>query len=246
MAQTAKPGEQSAPKAIDVVAPGKTPPSPSSKPIIVTNRPIIKDPMAPTPMKSVSGALHPTINVSAPITSTLLMPTGDNPAQTATSVQLPGKRTMKSIPVSSDNSAAGADPDSPANTAAEPAAESEDAQPQNAASDVPPAKPDIPEPAQEDKAPSEASGSSDVPLADNAKQLAEKEQAARLAEEEKIIASKQYNLAISDPDKQRSNIRALVWLLLAVAAVLVWLDLVLDAGVVHIGGVHALTHFFNS
>jgi hypothetical protein len=44
--------------------------------------------------------------------------------------------------------------------------------------------------------------------------------------------------------ERRGLDRVLLVLALVLVLVLVWADIVLDAGIIHIGGVHAFTHFF--
>lgn len=65
-----------------------------------------------------------------------------------------------------------------------------------------------------------------------------------IAEQEKIIASKRYYLPIKPRSRRRGVVRAVIALIIVILLSLVWLDVVLDAGIVHIGGLHALTHFF--
>jgi hypothetical protein len=235
------------------VAPGRMPPSPSGKPIIVSNRPIIKDPMAPTPLKSVSGALHPAVHAGSSLTSTLLTPSnGNTEQQLSDAVRLPGRRTMKTISVL-DHTPDTAGPDDTPLAGTIPDESSDPVPPQPSASSKVAANSTVAAPKaskdeiKDDKPTgvlTDGAQSSDVPLADNARQRAEQEHAARLAEEEKIVASKQYYLPIKDAKQRRGNSRAVLWLVLALLATLVWLDLVLDAGVAHLGGLHALTHFF--
>ena len=66
----------------------------------------------------------------------------------------------------------------------------------------------------------------------------------RNAELEKIIDSKQYFLPIAAHEKKRGAMRSVVVLIVVALLAVAWLDVVLDAGIVHIPGVQAPTHFF--
>lgn len=79
---------------------------------------------------------------------------------------------------------------------------------------------------------------------DEAKKKADEVEAARDAEEEQIINSKRFYLPITNVEARRGLTRSLVVLFLVIVLTAVWLDVVLDAGIVHVGNLHALTHFF--
>lgn len=81
---------------------------------------------------------------------------------------------------------------------------------------------------------------------DVAKRKEEDAKATRLAEQEKIIESKQYFLPIDAVEKRRGLERFVLLLVVVILLALIWLDIALDAGILRIGGVHALTHFFKS
>lgn len=76
------------------------------------------------------------------------------------------------------------------------------------------------------------------------KRKKEEEAAQLVAEQEKIIASKRYYLPIQKRGRKRGVVRAMLALVLVLLLSLIWLDVVLDAGIVHIPGLHALTNFF--
>ena len=80
---------------------------------------------------------------------------------------------------------------------------------------------------------------------ETAKKAAE-EKAAKLAEQEKTIESKKYYLPINTIEHRKDIRRAILLLVLAVLLALIWLDIVLDAGILKLGPIHSLTHFFNS
>lgn len=95
----------------------------------------------------------------------------------------------------------------------------------------------------------EASDNPDGQLApnktlDDAKKKADDAEAARVAEQEQIIASRRYYLPVTNTDARRGAARSLLVLLLVLVLTAVWFDVVLDAGILHIGGLQPLTHFF--
>lgn len=80
---------------------------------------------------------------------------------------------------------------------------------------------------------------------DQAKRKAEDEKLAKIAEQEKIIDSKQYYLPINSVERHRRSLdRTIFILMLVLVLALVWLDIVMDAGILKIGGIQPLTHFF--
>jgi archaellum component FlaD/FlaE len=82
---------------------------------------------------------------------------------------------------------------------------------------------------------------------DEAKRKEEERKVARAAELEKIVESKQYFLPVNAVERRRDlRLVTILLLVLAIAVALIWFDLLLDAGLVKIDNVHALTHFFNS
>lgn len=80
---------------------------------------------------------------------------------------------------------------------------------------------------------------------DDAKKKVDEAEAARDAEQEQIINSKRYYLPIANTEDRRGLMRSLLVLLIVVVLAAVWFDMVLDAGIVHVGNLHALTHFFH-
>lgn len=263
-------------KVIDVTEPGKTAPPSSAKPIIVTNRPVLRqDPMmapASTPApdgleadKPVSRVARPiTIAVPADIEAPAPKPVPGIPPkpivaplapQIPSAPMIDGLRSLK--------------PDAPATASVQPAKDpiptpepaaptlSEPKEPGAFPAPADTAKKDeaaTPTPAAASSAPEEtddAEPDDDKQLAPNkaledAKKKEEERKAAIAAEQEKIIESKQYYLPVSAEAGRPSTRLALVLLLLVLLGVIVWLDVMLDAGIVRINGVHALTHFFQS
>lgn len=252
------------PKVMDVARPGKSAPSASSRPIIVTNRPLIKqDPMV----------LEPSDGQEAPaavsrIGKPIRIEPIDANADDLTSVVPVKPQTKSEVPVEVRDAKLSLKPLSDSAKGTEPAPSREpQAQPAGNTAPEPPAvpapatpEPTLPQPVAPaaSTAPADAPASTDGQEApsddkqlaaskglEDAKKKEEDEKAARIAEQEKIIDSKKYYLPISSARDGRDLHLALL-LLLAVAVLgLVWLDIALDAGIIHVNGLHALTHFFN-
>lgn len=225
------------PKIVDVSHPGKSTPSASSRPIIITNRPVLRQ----DPMMLDDGSDE--LSTSRPITvSRVSKPVAPEPAPARLH-----QASTPSMPAAPDTS--------PASTRIAPLADPSPGHPSTAsvqsaavAASVP-ATNTIAEAAPASEEP--VKGDTDKQLApnqvlDEAKKKAEEQKAALLAEQEKVIDSKKYYLSIKASEGHHTNVWSLVALVLATLIGLLWLDLVLDAGIVKFGNVHALTHFFHS
>jgi hypothetical protein len=80
-----------------------------------------------------------------------------------------------------------------------------------------------------------------------AKETAELEAAAKKQEEITTLTdSKQYFLPINTVERRRSKLVSLLGLVLILALGLMLVDLMLDVGVIKLGRIHSLTHFFSS
>lgn len=223
MTATPKPDEG---KVFDVAAPGKTVADASAKPVIVTNRTVVKDPMV-TP-----------ITAEAPETAGT-----DMPAEPAAEGISSGK--MRIEPLHADVKS-----EKPAETD-EPQAET---QPETIPSEPEPETPETPAeaPVTDEAAPAEVASDTakdetekdedeldDLP-SDEAKQTADKAAAARAkAEEERqakaeaLINNKQYFVPINAVKKRRSA--RTIGLILLVIVVLLGLLVALDAGLLKLG-----------
>lgn len=234
------------PKAFDVIAPGRAAPSPSARPIIVTNRPMIKDPMAPSDASVAKSA----------------EPIKPKPVQAAEASHV-GKTIAAIGPeTTADNAAAAvkgdigaAAADAPTAGVTQPGADAISADPENTTAPAQPAEQTEPEnstPAADSIADNDADKKDsaidrpqpgDVAAAEKAS-AAEKAAAAEHAAQEKIIASRQYYLPIDGSAKHRGLQWPLLVLLLVILLGLAWLDIAMDAGIIHIHGIQPLTHFF--
>lgn len=263
------------PKVMDVSRPGSSAPPSSAKPIIVSNRPMLKqDPMMATPdgLEKVT-----TPGDTVPISRTaktisVSSPAADPAAQAPTAAELVAKAATPTPEKKDDMEPKAVTPPTPAAqpASAETPQKSPVGTPSPTAAPVPaePPKPvndpgtpvastpasaptDEQKPAaSSDDVANQDDSESDTQLAPNqaleeAKRKEEEAQTARLAEQEKIVASRQYYLPMSTVEQRRGLDRVLLILAMVLILALVWADVVLDAGIIHVAGIHALTHFFH-
>lgn len=205
-------------KVFDVSKPGKTASQATSRPVIVSNRPIMQDPMV----------------------------AGQSPKEEAAATDSPSRVKMVIQPLSEDSTkpdAAEPESTSDTETATEPAAELKT---ENDTIDEKPAPESDEKPAEPE--PAEDSGSDPLPgteLAD--KQTAALEAQAKHEEElAKLADSHEYFLPINSVEKRRSRIVTWAGIVLIVLLGLLLLNLLLDAGFIRIDGVRPFTRFFSS
>ena len=218
-------------KVMDVAHPGKSTPAATSKPIIITNRPIMKDPM---------------------------MAEENEPAQEATAPTLPHKSTpTKVIPLSEPTDPAevkeNAEP-----TPEVPDTVSTDA-PQEAVAPAEPEVKETPQEKEPATKPapvhfaapeSEEAPSDDTPAPsltpDEELEAAATKATERDAALQKLVDSKQFFLPINSVEKRRTKRVVVIGILLSIVLVLLWLDVALDANLIQIPGINPVTHFFSS
>jgi hypothetical protein len=75
-------------------------------------------------------------------------------------------------------------------------------------------------------------------------------EAAKQAEHDqtiqKMIDSKDYALPITNTEKRRSRRVVIFGAVLSIILLLAWVDIALDAGILHISGIKPVTHFFSN
>ncbi len=257
----AKPDVGSAKKIIDVTNADESVAEDSSKPIIVTNRPVIKDPMvtAPTaaelitkqtaaaaaeapPKKSKGVKIEPLSAPPLPIEAT-----DDKDEKVAEPVETKPEKKKPEKP----------EPEVEAEPAKESPAEQEPVVEEKPPKEVEkPADEPAKEPPEDEKAsPEEPVGEpatgekaekSDADKKVTAEKAAEAEQAKQSEQVEKLVESRQYNLPINSIEKRRSKRFVALGIILSVLLALIWLDVALDAGLIHINNIQPLTHFFST
>lgn len=247
-------------KLIDVTEPGKSEPSATSRPIIVTNRPILQqDPMVVSDDTLKADELKSPSDVSIKIeppkskleTTSLKPPSlsdkeKNNPLSSekeSDNHQAEAKDTDNSLEakdsLSVETIGKPAKLDEPTEET-DNLTESND-QTSTASSDLATKDSD----AEKKTTPSkETTVPKDVIAEAKQKEAAAK--AAKQLELDKLIASKKYFLPINSVAHRKGNRRLVIILIGVVLLALVWVDLMLDAGIVKIQGIHALTNFFQS
>jgi len=215
------------PKIVDVKHPGKTAPTTSSRPIVVTNRPILtSDPMM------VAGQGSARVSVS------------DKPAElinrTAKAVEpIAATRRVpaEEVPGPVSEAAPGPNTELPANPGSEPEVSpsaSLDSNPGPAVQNI------APEVSQDEpKRDSEAEATANETAILEA-------QEARQQELESLVASGKYNVPINAVQRKRSRARTIALCLLALVLALVLLDVVFDMGTVKPPVNLPHTHFFST
>jgi len=63
---------------------------------------------------------------------------------------------------------------------------------------------------------------------------------------EKLVESKQYYLPIETIEKRRSKRFVALGILLSLLLIVAWADIALDSGILHLGGIKPVTHFFSN
>ncbi len=199
----------------------------NSKPVIVANRQILRDPMvtseATTPVVETKSAPAMPADTEAPVATAeipAIDPQSDEPVAAASEVEPAEMKHQKIIaPVTFEPKTAAA----PEATPPEEAPAAEEAEP---ADDQP------------------------VPTAETTDEAieaaAEEAKVAREAELQKLVDKKQFYLPINAIEQRRAEQFIALGILLSVILALAWLDISLDAGLIHLGNVHAVTHFFSN
>ena len=203
--------DQPAKRIADVANPNDSLPSTNSKSVIISSRPIMRDPMmAATPPASEASADSAVVK---PIVSE-----ATKPALASVSHELllipPTDSELPSV---------------------------------EAIADVTPPKPTtepMPAPTAESVIPAVVKTDPTNPDADEAQQIdAETE---RLAGIDKLIESQKYFLPVDAVELKRAHRFYIVGIVAIVLLGLLFVDIALDAGLVHISGLRAVTHFFSN
>jgi hypothetical protein len=244
MAETKK----SPKRIIDVQHPDKTPANDTSKPVIVTNRPILQDPMMAEdnskpqneqPLAKTGGTtIKPLTAPEVPADKQKADAAKDEPeVDTTEKPEEPAKSDPTDPPaqVSETKTLADLDAESKSKTDNKPGAAAKDE----------PAKKDFDD-SEDSKDPEgtpEAEAKANDKLHKDEEVEAEK-QAQRDEELLKLTETKQYFLPINSVEKRRSKQVVLGGVLLSLILIVAWVDIALDAGLIELGSIKAVTHFF--
>jgi hypothetical protein len=267
----------------DVAHPDKSSPDDTSRPIIVTNRPIIKDPMTVDQDAAQMLAKEPAKlkKQTAPDLKPLSAPTlpEDKPADlpevpietaikaAASRRQKPADEEAKTHELEPEEKVEKKDEKPEIKKEAEkpkveePIPEKETKEPskemvvqpdEKPALEPAPAKPEVkpeaepePEPKPDTEEPEKTDEKTKKELTDKVA-VAEAEEAKRTAEIQKLIESKKYVLPINSVEKRRTKRFMALGILLCLLLAAAWVDISLDAGLIHINGLKAVTHFFST
>ncbi|MDB5181576.1 MAG: hypothetical protein JWP13_339 [Candidatus Saccharibacteria bacterium] len=212
-------------KVFDVSKPGKTMAAATGRPVIVSNRPIMQDPM-------VSAQVTAESDTSGRGSSKVVIKplSGEEEGQTADSeVRAVASEPSKDLEEKSDDS-----------EKSEETAEAAKAEPKV------PEKPDAESDTTDDTA-QDGTPALDGANTSTSKEAAELEATAKQLEEiDKLTESKDYFLPINSVEKRRSKIVTILGLVLIIVLGLLLINLLLDVGVISIDGVRPVTHFFSS
>jgi hypothetical protein len=232
-------------KIVDIAHPGDSAPSPNSKSVIITNRPTMRDPMMNTdaPANDTSEPVEADASGSATHASHgVIQPLASSPK--------PAVAEVPAVLATAEPAAAKAATDAESSIAGDEPVLQTESEPQPTSGSTPPPA-EVPNPVTEPEAPKTTTSSSDAKVgtkdiqteADEAS--AEDAKAERQANLQKLVDNKTYYLPINTLETQRTKQFVAVGTLLSILLVLAWADIALDAGLVHIGTLKALTHFFN-
>lgn len=232
-----KPKDQEKKPIADVEEPGKSAPASTSKPVLVTNRPVLQDPMVvgknnkdgdetgdekPTEKRELKRTGAPTIQpLDTPDTD-------DSPVTAATEADKP------EVDPTAPEAEKPAEPSPPEEPADEPVpAENEKPSPE-----TPPS----------DKHGTITGSDQGKPTTDAERKLqAEASMQAKHDEAiQKLVDEGQYVLPINTVEKRKAKNFVVLGVVLAIALVLAWLDIALDAHILNLGGVHPVTHLFSN
>lgn len=231
-------------KFFDVAKPNKSRPSPTTKQVIVTNRPILQDPMVnavpnqsgPTTAPPLEVKLATKINVRPLSTSAELAASEPIVVKPVTEVSDSSDLAGATSPISDHIEQARAEAAVSAESEAVPVADS--AEPPVATTDEPALK------------------SGTVPIAEapkdgalvTAKDLVDDEDEAdeAAANIQKLVVEKRYFLPINTQEKRRTKHFIILGIILILLLALAWANIALDAGLIRIDGVKPLTHLFSN
>lgn len=210
---------------VDVAQPGKTAPPLTSKPVIVTNRTILKDPMV------VEKTADDTEKSEA--TSKTKATEGSDIQPTETTVD-------ESVASKPEHVLA------PSPTAPTPEPEAKEVTPPPAEKTAEPDTPATEEPAPDKTDSQDAEADNGATLTDAQIEAEATAEAAREAEVQKLIESKKYYVPVNAVEKRRTKRVIALGVVLSIILALAWVDIALDAGLIDMGGVKPVTHFFSN
>ncbi len=267
MSEAKKPAKASSKRIIDVAQPGKSAPAATSKPVLITNRPILKDPMVvegskeatEEPVADEVKKLSSTTRIKLqPLdtdteakadeaeTKTAESETTSALETTAEKTDLPAEKPAEAV---ADTAKATAEPDAPKEK--EPDTDKALAPNQDAAENktTPDAKPAATkttdsETEKTDEVATEEGAEADNTTPDAADAKAAEEAAKHDAAIQALADSKKFYLPVNAVEKRRTKRFVLLGVLLSLLLVVAWVDIAADASLVKLGSKVPHTHLF--
>lgn len=266
MAEAKKPTK----KIIDIQHPSKTSPSSTSKSVIVTNRPIMKDPMvvdddspaeekttAPV-YKSGGEAVIKPLSEQTDKPETKEEPASDenkskevSDDKNKTISQLAEEATKKEQVVDEPEEAKVEDKEDKSDETDKPAIKAtltdEKSEPivteDKAEESKEDKKPeDVPSLTKDDSEKEDSAKTEDPKALEEAKE--DKELKKRKAEVAKLSESHKYYLPITTVENRNNRRAVVIGVIVSILLILAWINIALDAGLISLGGVKAFTNFF--
>lgn len=269
MAESKKNSDDKTKPIVDVAKPGKTAPSGNSKSVIVTNRPILKDPMVVPEDDSVKTDSEPkkmgqgSVAAKADVDKTgEELPEGKTIAQLAEEASSRAKAKTEPEPEEAEEKAEVKDEtktdSKPARATGEKVLtplQAKEEKEEKADKDLPTDKKPALTADETDKADetAEPGKAGDTDTDDKPAKKGSKTEEAPDAKTKKheamvqeLVENKQYFLPINSVEKRRSKRFVILGILLSVVLALAWVNIALDAGLIEINGLKPVTHFFSS
>jgi hypothetical protein len=235
---------------IDVKHPGDSAATPTSKPVIVTNRPILQDPMVNE--SNTETDQPPAENPGKkpklqPLTAPELAETPTEERDPNAAVEAKTETIERKPAVVGEKVITPIDP----SKAKEKTAETDKAPAEEAAQDEeldskkPAGEPDETTEAKEeaDASAGKKAAAAQAPEDVDAEAKAEAEYDATI---EKLIDSHEHFLPINSVEKRRAKHVIVLGVLLSLVLAAAWVDIALDAGIIHLSSVKPVTHFFSN
>jgi hypothetical protein len=248
MAETKKPVSK---RISDVSKPNTSAPSATSKAVIVSNRPILQDPMV---VKETSADSDSGTKIKAkiqPLTAPVVEAAKPEPATEPAVSDMPSTKEPAKAEITVNDSIAATE----ASTEAAPTPEkTETPTDEVATAEVDPAKSADPAEATSETT-ADGTANTDEAGSEPAKTETSPEAAVAAAEAEatkhdeaiqQMVESKQYFLPINSLEKRRTKRVVVLGIALSVLLAVAWVDVALDASLIELGSVKPVTHFFSN
>lgn len=192
---------------IDVARPNETAPSDTSVPVIVNNRPILRDPMMANESQSIDKPATETPKLSPTATKINIQPLGYKEDEVV-NTEDKGKESDKVELVPAEEVVPSTQDQSENLISVENQAETKTEEEKNV--------------------------------------IESEEQAKYDADLQELVVSKKYYLPINTVQKRRTKRFVAIGIGVTILLVVIWIDIALDAGLIKIGGLKALTHIFST